>query len=50
MANYTISVLSPVKYVPEGFTSAFNSRHIDDYHFEDTILPWEEVVHFAQPW
>jgi hypothetical protein len=50
MAEVIISVLNPVKYVVDGFTPSYNSRHIDDHHFEDTILPWEEEVGFAQPW
>lgn len=37
------------KEVPDVDTR-FNTRDFDDWYFSDTILPWQQKVHWCQPW
>lgn len=47
-----LSNLNPIQFYKEvpDEDAQYNSRHMDDWYFSDTILPWEERVCFDQPW
>lgn len=43
---------NPVKYTQQGYSQSalYNSKHIDDHPFIDTIYDWEQQVSFKQCW
>lgn len=44
-----INGLTVYKAVPDT-DDRFLSKHMDDWQFSDTILPWEEITDWCQPW
>jgi len=43
---------NPVKYTQKNYSQSalYNSRHVDDYPFVDTIYEWEQQTEFKQCW
>lgn len=53
MANILyISNINPVAFYKEvpDTDDQFRSRHMDDWYFSDTILPWQQATRFELPW
>lgn len=53
MANELyIPRLNPVHFYsrPADFNPVFHTRHLDDYPFDERILPWQEKVGYPQKW
>src|SRR5205823_180958 len=44
------SNLNPVKFYLPAPDKTFNTRHIDDFEFFDTIEDWQEHKDYLQPW
>lgn len=44
-----INPLRAYKDVPDT-DDRFLSKHMDDWQFSETILPWQEIVDWCQPW
>lgn len=44
--------LNPIQFYEQGLVrpAQYRSKHMDDWPFTDTILPWQEGVTFLQPW
>lgn len=51
MSSVYISIINPIKYsIIKTANPLYNSRHLDDYEFKDTVLPFQQPVPFYQPW
>lgn len=52
MATIKIPFLNPMMYTEQDFANPglFTSKHIDDFQFRDTILPWEQPSLFKRIW
>jgi hypothetical protein len=51
MANILyFSNLNPIKFYLPSPDTTYESRHIDDFEFFDSIPEWEEHVDYYQPW
>jgi hypothetical protein len=52
MARIIIPHLNPLQFYKElpDVSARFNTRDFDDWYFSDTILPWQQKVHWCQPW
>lgn len=52
MNTLLFSNYNPVQFYKEvpDENAQYNSRHMDDWYFSDTILPWQERLNFCQPW
>ena len=47
-----IPIGNPLNFTLDGYAPAsqYNSKHVNDYQFEETIRPWESFVRWYQPW
>lgn len=52
MAVTIIPYINPLEFYEKGFTpqAQYNSKHINDYKFADTIYPWQQPTTFKQIW
>jgi hypothetical protein len=42
--------INPVRFFLPEPSTLYNTRHIDDFEFFDTIQPWQEQRDYYQPW
>jgi hypothetical protein len=42
--------LNPVRFFLPDPSQTYHSRHLDDFEFFDSILPWQEQLDYYQPW
>jgi hypothetical protein len=52
MAITIVPYINPIEFYEKGFTpqAQYNSKHINDYKFADTIYAWQQPTTFRQIW
>lgn len=53
MSNFLyIPFINPINYTEVDFANVeqYISKHMDDFPFTETIMPWEQQTRFFQPW